>query len=137
MASWDAIKDDVEKNGNVKTLTMEELRDAHGTAKLGVNVRAQISSTLAGMGLGHIPRELPSYQNEFVRVYKKGTPIGEFIDTVLTPGPQNDSKLSERFSRDDVNYASIMRKFGSWSRSEVELGHPFWRSSTASSLLRW
>lgn len=35
MASWAEIKDDVEKNGNIKTVTMEELRDAQGAAKLG------------------------------------------------------------------------------------------------------
>ena len=56
--SWDTIKDSVEKNGNVCTLTMDILRNAHGAGKLGVNVRAEISQTLAGMGLGHIPQAL-------------------------------------------------------------------------------
>ena len=73
------IKAKVEKNGNVVTLTMEELRDAHGSAKLGVNVCADIHSTLAGMGLGHIPEDLPTYQNEPVRVYKNGTPVGDLL----------------------------------------------------------
>jgi len=65
MASWDEIKQIVEKNGNVATLTMEQLRDAHGASKLGVNVRAEISSTLAGMGLGHVPQELPTRTSKF------------------------------------------------------------------------
>lgn len=110
MASWTEIKDSVEKNGNVITLTMERLRDAHGAAKLGVNVRAEISSALAGMGLGHIPRDLPSYQNELVRVYKNGTPVGDLIATVLTPGEENDSKLSGQFAGGGVDHAAIVQK---------------------------
>lgn len=94
MASWSQIKDAVEKNGNLKTFTMEQLREAHGTARLGVQVRAQISRALAGLGLGHVPEELPSYQHEEVRLYKNGTPVGELIATVLRPGRHNDSRLS-------------------------------------------
>jgi uncharacterized circularly permuted ATP-grasp superfamily protein len=110
MTTWDQIKDDVEKNGNVLTVTMEQLRDAHGTAKLGVHVREEIHRTLAGMGLGHVPRELPSYQHEQVRIFKNGTPVGDLIVTVLTPGPQNDSKLSEQFIAEGVDYAAIVQK---------------------------
>lgn len=110
MANWAEIKEAVEKNGNVKTFTMEQLRDAHGTAKLGVNVRAEIHSELAGMGLGHIPEELPSYQHELVRVYKNGTPIGELIATVLKPGQLNDSKLSEQFGGAAVDYSKIVQQ---------------------------
>ena len=88
---------------------MAQLRDAHGAAKLGVNVRAEISSTLAGMGLGHIPKELPGYQDELVRVFKNGTPIGDLIGTVLTPGQQNDTKLIE-FSTPGIDYATIIAK---------------------------
>ncbi len=110
MASWDEIKQKVEKSGNVVTLTMEELRDAHGAAKLGVNVREEISSTLAGMGLGHVPEELPSYQNEQVRVYKNGTPVGDLIATVLVPGAQNDSKLVNQFTQKGIDYAAVVQK---------------------------
>jgi hypothetical protein len=110
MASWNEIKEDVEKNGNVKTVTMEQLRDAHGTLKLGVHVRAEISAALAGIGLGHVPEELPNYQHELVRVYKKGTPIGELIETVLKPGQQNDNKLSSQFAGGGTDYAAIVDK---------------------------
>ena len=110
MAGWNEIKDAVEKNGNVKTFTMEELRDAHGAAKLGVHVRAEIHNVLVGMGLGHVPQELPSYQHELVRLYKNGTPVGDLIATVLTPGGQSDSKLSEQFGSGGVDYAGIVQK---------------------------
>ena len=110
MATWAEIKEDVEKNGNIKTLTMEQLRDAHGTAKLGVHVREEISSTLAGIGLGHIPEELPNYQHEQVRLYKKGTPVGDLIETVLKPGQQNDSKLAAQFAAPGTDFAAIVEK---------------------------
>jgi hypothetical protein len=98
MANWDDIKTDVEKNGNVLTVTMEQLRDAYGAGKLGIHVRDKISSTLAGLGLGHVPVVLPTCQHELVRLYKKGTPVGDLIETVLTPGGQNDARLREKFS---------------------------------------
>ena len=110
MADWDSIKQDVENNGNVHTVTMETLRDAHGSAKLGVHVRAEISSQLAGMGLAHVPKSLPTYQHEPVRLYKRGTPVGDFVETVLSPGEQNDRKLVEQLGESDVKYAEIIEQ---------------------------
>ena len=108
--NWNEIKEEVEKNGDVVTLTMEKLRDAHGSGKLGVHVRAEISSALAGVGLGHVPRELPTYQHEQVRLYKNGTPIADLITTVLNPGQQNDEKLTAKVSAKETDYASIIQK---------------------------
>lgn len=110
MATWAEIKERVEKNGNVLTVSMEDLRGAHGAGKLGVHVRSEISSTLAGMGLGHIPQELPNYQHETVRLFKKGTPVGDWIDTVLAPGQQNDGKLAEHFATGKVDHAAVIQK---------------------------
>lgn len=110
MSKWDEIKNDVEVNGNVFTVTMERLRDANGAGKLGVHVRAEISRTLAGMGLGHVPQELPGYQHEHVRLYKRGTKVGELIEAVLTPGEQNDKKLVELFGDEGPDYAVIIQK---------------------------
>ena len=108
MADWNSIKENVEKNGNILTVTMEDLREAQGVAKLGIHVRAEISKTLAGMGLGHVPQELPSYQHELVRLYKRGTSGGDIIELVLTPGQQNDAKLSQHFGQEAVDYSSII-----------------------------
>jgi hypothetical protein len=107
---WNQIKDRVEESDNVCTFTMEELRDAHGAAKLGVHVREEIKRSLAGMGLGNVPTELPSYQDEQVRLYKKGTPVGILIDAVLSPGEQNDKSLAERVSNDGADYAAIIER---------------------------
>jgi len=110
MLEWDEIKKKVEENDNVLTVTMINLRDATGKDKLGVHVRAEISNTLAGMGLGHIPQELPSSQDNSVRLYKRGTPVGELIEKVLSPGEDNDRKLKELFPESAVDYANIIEQ---------------------------
>jgi hypothetical protein len=110
MSNWDEIKRNVEENGGTASFTMVQLRDAAGKDKLGVNVRKEISKTLAGMGLGHIPQELPSYQHEGVRLYKRGTDTGDVIETVLSPGEQNDRKLKEYLNTDTARYAEIIEQ---------------------------
>lgn len=103
MASWDRIKAAVEKNDGVLTVTMEKLRKVHGAKKLGKQVCSQISKGLSGMGLCHIPDVIPSSQEELVRLYKRGTTIGDFIATALAPGKVNDKKLVARFGDEDVD----------------------------------
>ena len=108
--NWDNIKEQVEKNGNVCTFSMNTLKEAHGAGRLGVNVRAEISQTLAGIGLKHVPTELPSSQNEQVRIYKLGTPVGHLIETVLSPGEQNDKALVDRVGTQGPDLAAIIQK---------------------------
>jgi len=87
---------------------MEQLRDAHGAARLSIHVRDAIANTLAGLGLGHVPRILPAYQHELVRLYKKGTPVGDLIEIVLTPGGENETKLKEKVA--DAGIVSKIRE---------------------------
>ena len=108
MSDWGQLKSEVEENGNVLTVSMERLRDALGAGKLGVNVRSNISKELAGMGLGHVPEELPAYQHEQVRLYKRGTQVGGTIETVLSPGQKKDQTIAERFGEEQPDYASIV-----------------------------
>ena len=89
---------------------MEQLREAHGAGRLGVHVRGEISRQLAGLGVGHVPQELPNFQHELVRLYKRGTPIGQLVEVVLTPGEQHDRTLAERFSIQGPDYAAIVEK---------------------------
>ena len=110
MATWDDIKNRVEANGNVLSITMEDLRLAHGAGKLGVNVRSEISSALQGSGLGHVPTELPTYSHELVRLYKFGTPVGQMIANVMSPGQQNDEKLVGQFSGAVADHVAIVQK---------------------------
>lgn len=106
--TWDEVKKKVEDAGGVLTITMDVLRDAEGAGKLGIHIRASIDKNLAGIGLGHVPTELPSNQHEQVRLYKKGTSVGDLIDTVLHPSDQNDKKLLEQTASDGPDYRAIV-----------------------------
>jgi hypothetical protein len=110
MPSWSEIKEKVEANDNILTIPMTDLKEAVGKDKLGVHVRSEISRTLAGMGLGHIPQDLPKNQNEYARLYKRGTVAGELIETVLCPGEPKDRKLIELFAESKVNHAEIIEQ---------------------------
>lgn len=107
---WDELKGKVEEAGNVLTVSMVELRDAIGVSKLGVKVRHDISNQLEGIGIGHIPVELPANQSEQVRLYKRGTPVGDIIGKILVPGAQNDQVLIERLGTEAPDYALIVDK---------------------------
>lgn len=110
MADWTAIKNEVEGNGGVKTFQMERLRDAFGAGRLGTNVCEDISRELAGLGLGHIPEVLPTYQYEPVRIYRRGTRLAEVIDIILKPGEKNDNELLVRFGKAEPNHADTIAK---------------------------
>jgi hypothetical protein len=110
MADWTAVKNEVESNGGVKTFQMERLRDAFGAGRLGTIVCEEISRELAGIGLGHIPEVLPTYQTEPVRIYRRGSLLAEVIDIILKPGEKNDTELLTRFGKTDLNHADTIAK---------------------------
>ncbi|MDQ3507744.1 MAG: hypothetical protein M3494_06990 [Actinomycetota bacterium] len=62
------------------------------------------------MGLGHVPQELPLFQHEQVRLYKRGTQVGDLIETVLAPGELNDKKLIDQIGDATDDYATIVEK---------------------------
>ena len=88
----------------------DRFSNAPATRWLGVHVRNAISNELAGLGLGHVPVELPGYQDDLVRLFKMGTPVGDFVNSVLTPGGMSDLKLVEKFSDGGVDYGAIIQK---------------------------
>lgn len=110
MTTWDQIKANVEENDNVLTVSMNDLKEAAQKDRLGVHVRSEISRTLAGIGLGHIPREIPTNQHDSIRLYKRGTPAGDLIEQVLSPGESNDRLVRDRLSNDQANYANIIEQ---------------------------
>jgi hypothetical protein len=56
-------------------------------------VRQGIHEKLAEHGLGHLPAELPAYQEEEVRIYRLGTPLAQMINAVLHPSAAGDQQL--------------------------------------------
>lgn len=91
--TFEELNDLVTRQQGVGTVQMEGLRDAFGVKRLGIHVRTQISNRLKGYGLGHFPAELPLYQEDYVRVYKLGSPVAELIQAVLQPSPDHDEKI--------------------------------------------
>ena len=108
--NWQELKEGVENNNNILTITMEELRNASGAGKLGVKVVQNISKELSGIGLGHVPVDLPTAQNEQVRLYKRGTTVGDLIEIVLRPSDVNDRQIVERCNADHSNCIEIIEK---------------------------
>src|SRR6266511_1860864 len=92
-ADLDELKEAVVATSNVLTVKMEELRNAYGALRAGVNVRKDIAKKLAGSGLGHFPNELPAYQHEPVRLFTLGSPIHDLINSVLDPNEGSDEVL--------------------------------------------
>ncbi len=109
-ANLEAVRDAVVANGDVLTVLMGDLRDAYGSGKLGVHVRAGISKGLKGVGLGHFPEELPEYQDRAVRLFRMGTPIADLIDAVLTPGAQHDEELRSAAGGGDAELLRRVRE---------------------------
>jgi hypothetical protein len=83
----------VDSHDGVLTTTMEVLREAYGSGRLGIHVRDGIRKALAGLGLGHFPRDLPEYQWKPVRVYRLGSPVGDLIEAVLELDVGRDEQL--------------------------------------------
>jgi hypothetical protein len=80
--TWQDLDADVRANGGVLRVGMWDLRCISGYQRLKVNVVRYISDELAGIGLGHLPVELPRDQNEYVVVYKVGSEASAVINAV-------------------------------------------------------
>jgi hypothetical protein len=93
--SYDDLRKQVEANGGLLQVWMEDLRELHEAGRLGKHVRAGIHEKLAEHGLGHLPAELPAYQEEEVRVYRLGTPLAQTINAVLHPSTAGDEQLRQ------------------------------------------
>lgn len=95
LSSYDALRKQVQADGGLYATTMEELREIEGAGRLGQHVRAAISGSLGANGLGHLPEELPAYQEFDVRVYRLGTPLADIINGVLYPSGPGDQVLRQ------------------------------------------
>ncbi len=95
LTTYDALRKQVEADGGLYTTTMEELREIEGAGRLGQHVRATISGKLTANGMGHLPAELPAYQDYAVRVYRLGTPLADVVNAVLNPSGSGDQILRQ------------------------------------------
>lgn len=95
ISSYDALRAQVDADGGLYTTTMEELREIEGAGRLGQHVRNSISGSLAANGMGHLPAELPAYQESSVRVYRLGTALADVINAVQKPSSPGDQILRQ------------------------------------------
>lgn len=106
--SWQDLRSEVEQHDGVLTVQMDQLRILAEAGKLGPHVRRAIGEELAKHGLGHVPRELPRYSYEQVRLYLNGTPAARLIRQVLEVGPANDQLLRDRLTSDSSEHAELI-----------------------------
>lgn len=92
-ATFNDLLAEVEANNGVLTVGMWALRNMRNAGKLGRHVIAEISAELAKRGLGHIPDELPSSQDEAVRIYLKTAMVGKIIGAVQDVTDESDDVL--------------------------------------------
>ncbi|MFC5265881.1 hypothetical protein ACFPJ1_27525 [Kribbella qitaiheensis] len=115
--SWGELKDAVEAGGGVLRVMMWDLRYLEEAGRLGVHVRASISRKLMGLGLAHLPKDLPAYQEQAVVIYKLGTPAAAVIDAVSGGGTREAEAALRRLntSRDSEKLLAVTEKFAELS----------------------
>jgi hypothetical protein len=99
--SYDELAKHVQDQGHIAVFDMGILRDLEGAGKLGKYVRSAISKSLGSHGLGHFPEDLPIYQHEEVRVFRRDSPVGRVVDAVLHPSANGDAVLRVLTDNDD------------------------------------
>ena len=96
-----ALRAAVEENGNLLTVTMEDIRRAEGQyGKLGPHVQVKLGQWLANEGMGAFPPNLKRYQYEEIRVYRSGTGMANVVAAVLEPSKNGDTELRKYVSED-------------------------------------
>jgi hypothetical protein len=87
------LKEEIEANGGILAVDMRRLRNDCGWDKLGPNVVNLVSNYLQDVGIGHLPEELPRYQDRVIRVYLKSSVVGQIIGAVRGPSDAGDRLL--------------------------------------------
>lgn len=106
--TYDEIREELNRCGGVLTIDMGKLRDAHRARKLGVLVREGISKELRSRGINHM--ELPSYQEDTVRIWLMGSPAGDLIEAVLRASPDSDQRIRDAVQSDAAETLAKIRE---------------------------
>jgi hypothetical protein len=80
--SWEELRAAVIEHHGVLRIGMGALREIGGYGRLGTNVRQTLSGKLAGIGVGHLPTELPASQEMQVLLYQYGTPAADVVAAI-------------------------------------------------------
>lgn len=109
MSGFEALGPLVDENV-IHVVEMRVLRDAYGVSRLGETIIAGISKELAGYGLGHLPSPLPLLASEEVRLYRRGTAVGDLVSAVLEPSAGGDQRLIEYAQDTDREIVTKIRE---------------------------
>ncbi|MET8945409.1 hypothetical protein ABZX30_17950 [Streptomyces sp. NPDC004542] len=94
--TWDDLRKAADVNGGVYLTNMGVLREVKKAGRLGNLVREEIGNKLSSIGLGHLPDELPAYQERSVILYVKGGPVGKVVQAVIdTPSHESADQLRQ------------------------------------------
>lgn len=101
-SDFSALAAAVDANGGLLVCTMQQLRELAGYSKLGKYVVQEIIDKLDRNGLsffhgeeGVAVDELPTYQHQEIRVFKRGTSLAKLIEAVKRPSARGDELLRE------------------------------------------
>lgn len=98
-ANWTELREEVEDSDGVLRVPMWQLRDLMNAGRLGVHVRASISRELAGMGIAHLPTDLPGNQYDSVVLYRLGTAAAAVVGAVTGAVTGHDVSSAETVLR--------------------------------------
>lgn len=89
--SFEELAEEVKTSGDVKAVTMRQLRDSVGAGRLAAGPLEQIRHNLDRQGLWST--DLVLEQNSSVLVYVVESPIGKIIQSVEVVHPDSDAEL--------------------------------------------
>lgn len=81
-ATWEELRSAVIGHHGVLRIGMGTLREIGGYGRLGTHVRHTLSGKLAGIGVGHLPAELPGSQEQQVLLYQYGTAAADVVAAI-------------------------------------------------------
>lgn len=107
--TMDELEELVRDNEGLFVAEMGELRYAVERERLGNGALVLIEDGLRARALGHYP-ELTLERHDEIRIYKIGTPVGVYVETVLYPSTHGDKLLKEAASQEAVTILQRVRQ---------------------------
>lgn len=114
--TWEELRAAVIAHHGVLRIGMGALREIGGHGRLGTNVRTTLSGKLAGIGVGHLPAELPASQERQVLLYQYGTPAADVVGAICDSASEGAESALVR-----LNSSQDLEKLREASVKAVEL----------------
>lgn len=106
----DELEEVVKEDDGLVDVQMWQLRDGIGWDRLTTGALRAIHDELTQRGLGYFPQPLSPHRHDSVRIYKRGTAVGNLVEAVLTPTEAGDQLLRETASGDAAAMVEKIRR---------------------------